>query len=192
MMDSTIILWRRLDCPGHDCARLSRTDTGWRLAGTAVFADEHGPSRLNYEVLCTEQWHTISGTVEGWINHQDVAIRIIADPSGRWLLNGVEFPEVAGCIDLDLGFTPATNLISIRRLGLETGNQADIRVAWLGLPAPCLEPLDQLYRRISDARYYYESAGGEFIAELHTNEADFVTIYPTLWEMETTGATNHA
>lgn len=183
MMTDSMILWRRLDCPGHDCARIRKTDAGWQLAGTAVFSDEYGPSRLDYEVLCTEQWHTISGTVEGWISHKDVAIRITSG-AGRWLLNGNEFPEVAGCIDLDLGFTPATNLISIRRLALETGVQADINVAWLGLPEATLQLLPQIYRRTSDTTYHYESPDGAFIAELHTNEAGFVTTYPTLWEME--------
>ena len=37
-------------------------------------------------------------------------------PHGDWKLNDVPVPELAHCVDLDLGFTPATNLMQLRRL----------------------------------------------------------------------------
>jgi hypothetical protein len=36
--------------------------------------------------------------------------------SGVWRLNDLEISGLDECVDLDLGFTPATNLLPIRRL----------------------------------------------------------------------------
>ncbi len=44
---------------------------------------------------------------------------------GRWRVNGVMNADVTGCIDVDLSFTPATNLFTLRRLGLKVGEHAD-------------------------------------------------------------------
>ena len=49
--------------------------------------------------------------------------RLFKLPKG-WFANGVEQDNVAGCLDLDLGFTPATNLFAIRRLSLKVGQRA--------------------------------------------------------------------
>ena len=42
-------------------------------------------------------------------------------------------PEYSDCVDVDLSFTPATNTLPIRRLGLDIGEEAEIHVAWLRL-----------------------------------------------------------
>src|SRR5438093_248859 len=86
--------------------------------------------------------------------------------TGRWTPNGTECPAVAGCVDLDLNFSPSTNLLPIRRLDLPIGGRAAVRAAWLRFPGFTLEPLEQVYHRIDEGTYRYESAGGSFIAEL--------------------------
>lgn len=93
---------------------------------------------------------------------------------------------MAGCIDLDLNFSPSTNLLPIRRLGLAVGQEAAARAAWLRFPSFTLEPLDQRYRRIDAATYRYESAGG-FAADLAVDAAGVVTRYPGFCEVEVGG-----
>ena len=46
------ILWRRLDQPGHESARLFFQDSLWHLTGTAVFTHHQQPCRLDYLVVC--------------------------------------------------------------------------------------------------------------------------------------------
>lgn len=178
------ILWRRQDRPGHESARVSLLDSRWHLTGTAVFAQDEQPCRLDYQVLCDSNWQTSSGRVTGWVGDETVAIELTVDSTRRWRLNGRECPAVAGCLDLDLNFSPSTNLLPIRRLGLGVGEEATVRAAWLRFPSFRLEPLEQLYRRIDVATYRYQSAGGKFIAELQVNEAGFVTRYPDFWQAE--------
>lgn len=118
------ILWGRLDRVGHESARLSAERDGWRLEGSYVFADEARPCRLNYVVLCDARWNTTAVNVDGWIGERVVALEIAILPSARWQVNGVDVPAVAGCIDIDLNWSPATNLLPIRRLELGLGEQA--------------------------------------------------------------------
>jgi len=178
------MLWRRLDQPGHDCARLVLHDTQWHLTGTAVFVESQQPCRLDYRVVCDASWRTLSGSVAGWLGNRAISVEIRADGDRRWRLNDGDCPAVRDCLDLDLAFTPATNLLPIRRLALSIGEEAAVRSAWLSFPTLALEPLDQVYRRKHGAAYAYESDHGRFSTELQVNGHGFVTRYPNLWEAE--------
>jgi uncharacterized protein len=181
------ILWRRLDQPGHESARLVQQASQWQLSGTAVFAHSFAhnwqPCRLDYRVVCDEAWQTLSGRVAGWVGNELVEIELKVDAARRWWLNGAECPAVAGSIDVDLNFSPSTNLLPIRRLDLPIGQAAEVRAAWLRFPQLTLEPLEQVYRRIDAETYRYESTGGSFVADLQVNAAGFVVSYPNLWAL---------
>jgi uncharacterized protein len=178
------ILWRRLDTPGHESARIFLQGSHWHLTGTAIFAHTGQPCRLDYSVVCDAEWRTVSGQVAGWVGDELIELTISVGPHQEWLLNETEFPIVAGCTDLDLNFSPSTNLLPIRRLNLAVGEEAAVRAAWLRFPSFTLEPLDQHYRRLDERTWRYESAGGSFVRELQVNEEGLVTLYPGLWQAE--------
>ncbi|MGH9163058.1 MAG: putative glycolipid-binding domain-containing protein [Vicinamibacteraceae bacterium] len=184
IMNSVSILWRRLDQAGHEAARLTGDDEARRLEGTAVFVEQGQPCRLDYRVSCDAAWRTVSAEVNGWLADTPIQLAIAVDADKRWTLNGKAFPSVQGCIDVDLSFSPSTNLLPIRRLRLEVGQRAEARAAWLLFPAGTLEPLDQVYERVDQSRYRYASGGGAFVAVLETNSAGLVVDYPQLWRAE--------
>jgi hypothetical protein len=111
---------------------------------------------------------------------------VSVDAERRWFLNGAECPTVAGCLDIDLAFSPSTNLLPIRRLSLAPGEEAEVRAAWLTFPALMFEPLPQGYRREGGSTYRYTTDGGNFVRMLEANFAGFVTGYPGLWQAEST------
>ncbi|HUP45511.1 MAG TPA: putative glycolipid-binding domain-containing protein [Thermoanaerobaculia bacterium] len=174
------ILWTRLDRPGHEAARLVETAQINELSGAAVFVEDAVPVSLRYRIVCGEDWATRSVTVRGWIGESDVSIDI-AVSLGEWSLNGSPVPAVAGCADVDLHFSPSTNLLPIRRLQLGVGQSAAVRAAWLRFPSFELEVLEQTYSRVERDLYRYESAGGRFTAELRVNEAGFPVDYAGVW-----------
>ena len=92
-------------------------------------------------------------------------------------MNGAECREVEGAVNLDLNFSPSTNLLPIRRLDLEVGQEAPVRAAWLRFPSFDLKPLEQTYRRLGPSSYRYRSEGG-FEAELDVRPSGFVALYP--------------
>jgi hypothetical protein len=177
------VFWRRLDQPGHEAARLVHHAPFWQLGGTAVFAHEHRPCRLEYQVVCDAGWRTLHAKVTGWIGAQQVKAEVYTDTARRWIINGQQSPAVAGCVDLDLAFSPSTNTIPIRRLSLNQGERAEVRAAWLSFPGLTLEPLVQTYARTGESSYHYESSG-DFATDLEVGAAGLVLRYPPLWEAE--------
>jgi uncharacterized protein len=168
-------LWTWLDRAGCDAARL----IGTTLRGTAVIAQDKQPCRLDYTVICDASWRTQSARVEGWLGTRDIDFTIEAH-DGVWTMNGIEVEAVRGAIDVDLNFSPSTNLLPIRRLQLAIGEEARVRAAWLRFPSFTLEPLEQVYRRVATDRYRYESLTG-FTAELTVDADGFAIDYPGGW-----------
>jgi len=120
------------------------------------------------------------------VGGRQIYLEMTIDSQGSWRMNGSVRPELAGCIDLDLNFSPSTNLLPIRRLNLPEGRSVRVTSAWLRFPGFTLEPLEQTYTRLNGSTIRYESSGGAFVAELKVNPSGFVTSYPGYWEAETT------
>ena len=179
------ILWQGDFFRGHEHCSVYDKGTNWFLEGVAVFVSERHPCRLEYLVECDQSWNTQSARVSGYVDERPIAVTIKAEPNQHWLLNGIEQPAVRGCTDIDLNFSPSTNLLPIRRLDLEVGQTAEVSAAWLRFPSFTLERLDQIYSRVDDQTYRYESnRGGKFVVELKTNDVGLVISYPGLWEEE--------
>lgn len=183
-MSEDSILWRRLDTPGHDACRLTRTGDSWQIDGAAVFRDETGPARLSYNVTCDRAWRSQRGTVVGWIGSRRVDVAITRGAEGDWTVDGRPVPGLSGCVDLDLGFTPATNLLQLRRLNLSVGLAAEVPVAWLDVTTGALDLLVQTYERRSATVYYYQAIRFGYAAALEVNPPGFVVQYPGLWQVE--------
>jgi hypothetical protein len=183
MLNHTI-LWRGIHWRGHEACRVYSLGAEWRLEGTAVFADEGRPCRLSYLIACDSGWNTLNGRVTGWLDGDVVNFELLVDADRRWTMNGVDRAEVDGCVDLDLNFSPSTNLLPIRRLKLAIGQEAEVKAAWLRFPSFELEPFSQVYTRLDEFRYRYSSRDGEFVAELTVDDVGFPVVYPGLWEVE--------
>jgi hypothetical protein len=99
-------------------------------------------------------------------------------------MNGAVVPGLASYVDLDLGFTPATNLLQLRRLALAERQAADVPVAWLDVSAGTLGVLPQRYERRTEATYWYEAPSVNYRGVLEVAPNGFIRRYPGLWEME--------
>ena len=183
-MNELTAVWKRRDIPGHEACRVMQTDDTWRLIGTAVLLYESEPCSLSYQIDCDANWVTRSTEVTGWVGRRTIDINVVHHGNGCWKLNQRDCDEVEGCSDVDLNFSPATNLLPIRRLNLKVGEMAQVRAAWLRFPSFNLEPLVQSYTRLEQNRYRYESASGRFITELTVDAGGLVVDYGKFWSRE--------
>jgi len=184
--DESRARWRRLDVPGREEARIARGASGWRLTGELDVVEAGAAARLRYAIDCDPAWRTRSALIEGEANGSPIRFALAADGAGGWTRDGVALPELAGALDVDLGFTPATNTLPIRRLALAVGESAAVRSAWLRFPELRLEPLEQTYTREAERTFRYHALvdGEPFIARLDVDVFGRVVRYEGLWEME--------
>jgi hypothetical protein len=129
-------------------------------------------------------WRTQQGQVRGWLEVRSVEFTVVRTAQGEWILNGAVVPGLERYVDLDLGFTPATNLSQIRRLALAEGQAADAPVAWLDVSAATLQVLPQRYERRTEATYWYEAPSVDYAGLLEVTPTGFIRRYPGQWEME--------
>ncbi|MEO0773285.1 MAG: putative glycolipid-binding domain-containing protein [Pseudomonadota bacterium] len=173
--------WRALDREGEDTCRLSQTGEGWILLGHARFRDELGIASLDYVVRCGPDWVTQSVDLAGQHEDREVRAKMVHD-HGMWWIDDRKQNGVAGACDIDLSFTPATNLMPLRRLGTE---DLHVSAAWLQYPCAKLVPLDQTYARTDLPNVvHYKAEQTSFATDITVDESGFVTRYPGLWEGE--------
>jgi hypothetical protein len=174
--------WTRLDRPGRDVALLRPHARGWLLQGAAAFDHDRGPATVAYQVETDARWETKRGTLSGIVGDATVRHEILRDLDG-WRLDGVKVEGADHLVDLDFGFTPATNVLQLRRMSLRRGEKAELPVAWFDLDSVSLIALPQTYERRGDATYWYEAPTVPYRALLEIAPNGFVRSYPGLWRL---------
>ena len=197
------LFWDRKDTAGTEHVLVS-VNSGLHARGTAVAVDPI-PYTCRYELQTDEGWSTahFDVTAEGGGWSRSVRLEFAA---GRWRITtaekgdldavlsaaghagaglpGTEDPDLLyGAFDVDLGGSPLTNTLPIRRLGLhrssaEAGVAHRINVAWVLLPSLEVVQADQIYTPLPDGRI--RVAGEAFSADLTIDDEGFVTDYPGL------------
>jgi uncharacterized protein len=176
-------LWRRLDQPGLDACCLFRLANGWRLSGSSVFREQRKNCRFSHEVTTDREWKIREARVSGCLGRRPIELRIRPGRSGQWRINDQVRKGMADCIDVDLGFTPATNQIALRRLALRIGERAEAPAAYVQFPRMNLVRLPQTYRRTGRTSYFYESPTASYSGTLQVLPSGAVRDYPDVFEL---------
>jgi hypothetical protein len=176
-------IWRRLDMPGHDAALLSDTDDGHVLQGTAVFRSAEGAACLNYAVEVDHDWRARHGRVRGFLADRRIDHSISRETDG-WYLDGKPVPGLGHLVDLDYGFTPATNILQLQRVRADSRETFDLPAAWFDIDARLLTELPQTYQHKGERTWRYAAPSVPYKADLEMSENGFVKRYPQLWIME--------
>jgi uncharacterized protein len=171
----TTVLWQAAD-GGSEICRLQRAARGWRLSGTVLTHEAQQPVEIRYAVMVDATWATTE--VSARVRIAEGEPRELPDLGAIWSSTSRPAPYES-CVDVDLSFTPATNTLPIRRLGLDIGDSADIEVAWLTWPELEVRPARQTYTRLAKDRYLYAQA--DFTAEVVVDQQGLVVDYEGLW-----------
>ena len=162
------------------------------LTGRTQFVETDGTTSLDYLLLCDHGWHVRSARVTGSRLEAAINVRIERRPDGVWRLDGEERPELRGCVDLDLEFTPATATLALRRLAMVPGSQGAATLARLTFPDFRLRPVAFSCRRTSLESYLYQEASApELTRRLSVNEAGFASQIPGFWRAELESPVRH-
>ncbi|WP_217915350.1 putative glycolipid-binding domain-containing protein [Miltoncostaea marina] len=193
-----LVLWSGVDEWRAEVAEVELGTAGVRARGTQAGGDPlpGRPYRLDYRLDAGEGFVTrrldVTATGAGWSR----ALALERGADGRWTCAAaedggppavVERPDLAGALDCDLGGSPLTNLMPVRRLGLmRPGPPAEIVAAWVDVPALTVHPSRQRYEHVRDqvggavVRYTDLGAHAGVSAELLLDADGLVVGYPGL------------
>lgn len=185
--DSQAVRWTGWDGHGLEHCLLRAAPEGLTLEGI-VAGNRQGLYGAHYRVRTDAQGRTREVRVR-YAGGPDLHVTAEEDACWRCDLRDEALPDLTGCIDIDIGVTPAPNTLPIRRLGLAVGQSADIRAAYVPLPSQVAgaflpRPADQRYTRLDARLYRYEGLFRGFTADLPVDDLGLVIDYPTLFRRQ--------
>jgi len=180
-----IVHWCDWNGEGLERCHFSETAEGFVLEGVLIGTRE-GHYGAHYLVRTDAHFHTRQVRV-AYVGGP--CLEVDADGQGRWWdrLNGEPLAFLDGCLDVDLGVTPATNTLPIRRLKLAAQASAEIEVAYIPLPSEVAgqflpQRAPQRYTcLVAGSRYRYDGIFREFFAELDVDQHGLVLDYPPMF-----------
>jgi hypothetical protein len=179
-MTTRRVSWRRSDeVRADEHCTISLRDAGLSLVGTVLGAEDGAPVRIEYRVLCDASGATSAVHVRDLRGFAQRTLTLARGAKGAWTVDGAASRALKGCIDVDLGCSPSTNTLPIRRLRLGVGASKTIQAAWVRFPALTVEKARQTYTRLDEFTYRY--ASGDFEAELVVDDDGVVAQYAE-WE----------
>jgi uncharacterized protein len=151
------ILWHCSLLSSSEHAVLAESGDGYRLQGVAVLPLGELPCQIDYAVAVDRQWRPSQAraTITTPAGTREIVLR--SQHGAGWEVDGELRPDLDRCPDVDFGWTPATNTVPIRRLGLEVGETASITAAWVRFPELDVVASEQRYRRLATGRWQYTS-----------------------------------
>ena len=170
------VAWRRSDDVETDehCT-LTVRDGGLSLVGTLIGSEGGLPIRIEYRVLADRSGLTTAVHVRDLRGFETRTLSLERNAKGSWTVDGAGARGLRGCTDVDLGCSPSTNTLPIRRLRLAIGASQTIQAAWVRFPELSVIKAAQTYTRLDDLTYRY--ASGTFAAELTADEDGLVAEY---------------
>lgn len=179
-MSTRRISWRRSDeIRADEHCTFSVRDAGASLVGTVLGSDGGTPTRIEYRVLTDGAGATTAVHVRDLRGFAQRTLALARDAKGNWTVDGAPDRMLKGCLDVDLGCSPATNTLPVRRLHLGVGRSKTIHAALVRYPELVVEKVPQTYTRLDE--YTYRYASGTFEADLVVDEDGVVAQYGP-WE----------
>ncbi len=177
-----MVRWAAVNEEGLDQLNLTIDQQGVTALGVVIGGDSQDKATwaLTYEVDCDPAWRTRRVKVVNYANGKQ--IELFSDGNGVWIgSSGQVLEHLTGCMDVDIRATPFTNTLPLRRLKLEPGASATIRVAYI--PMPDLDPIqvEQHYTALTPTIFRYQSVTRDFVAELITDSDRLIIEYPGLF-----------
>src|ERR1700730_5688051 len=173
------ILWQGLLTPSMERFVVGASAKGFEFSGLILQAHEESPYVVRYAIEVDGAWRTRKVEVELEDGGQR-RLSLTVDGEGNWSHDGQRLEQVAGCIDVDLEWSPSTNTLPIRRLALAPGDTKTVAAVWVRFPSLEVQRIEQSYERLADRRYRYRS--GRFTADLAVDEDGIVLQYGVNWK----------
>jgi hypothetical protein len=177
-----VLLWQRITGGmSLEYAHLIKDSGDIRIVGTVLMVQIGVPLRVDYRLQVDSEWRTKSLSLEQVYLGARSRMDLSRNERNEWALDGAAAPLLTGCTDIDLNVTPSTNALPVNRLRLKVGEEAAVRVAWIGLPEAQVLPAQQSYSRTAADRYRYRSMESGFEGTIVVDSDGFPLEHSGVW-----------
>lgn len=173
--------WRRFDERGEERSVFICDAGTCVVEGIGAVAINGSGLIFEYRIEHDVGWSPVRATIVSRLGPDEFRLALEHRADGTWTVDGLHVAEYDGCTDIDLAFSPSTNVTTIRRLALEPGKQGRSTAVYVTEPELTLQRIEQTYRRLDQTTYEYRS--GEFTARLEVDQDGIVTSYPGHFEV---------
>jgi hypothetical protein len=178
-----VAAWRHVEAhEGFEILFPRREGDGYVFDGHAAGIEEGVPWGFRYAIRVDAGWATRDARVWSRSAAGEHVLRLEADGSGSWTVDGSPAPELDGLVDVDIEGSAFTNAFPVKRLALEVGEGAEAPAVYVRAPDLRIERLEQRYARLPDdgeaARFEYASPAFGFRAVLVYDASGLVLDYP--------------
>ena len=194
-------LWMKDDPPGMEQAELAIGADGL-AARSVAFGTTPVPYRLDLDLTTGAGWvtrrMTLTATGDGWARSLVLDRSTAGVWTGEQSADGLEPPTVqtsaptdavepadlpADVLDVDVQWSPVTNLMPVRRLGLDrAGSAGTFTMAWVSVPSLAVTLDEQRYTLLGvdegDVCARFESGDGFFAAVIRCDADGVALDYP--------------
>lgn len=174
------VIWKRLNGCGMEYCNISFEHVT-TIEGKVISGENDERSFVEYKVTCDQEGSTSEVNLCFQNENMSKTLQLLRDNHNRWTLNGNQIQELSGLKDIDIGVTPSTNVLPIKRLNLAVGESAAVTAAWIRFPHLDIQPLEQSYERISSNTYIYKSMESGYTARLDVDSNGVVVEYEKEW-----------
>lgn len=138
--------WQRWDGDGDEVLTLRWENEGWTAMGEVT------RERVSYVVRLTAGWQVSQFLL--FRDQDEPDLWLGSDGSGRWgEINGAHRPDLDGCTEIGLRCTPFPHSIPLRRLRLDVGHSAEIKVAMVDVETLGVVPEVHRYEHVAPRRF---------------------------------------
>jgi uncharacterized protein len=194
-------VWMKDDPMGMEQAELS-IGCGGLVARSVALGSAPVPYRLDLDLSTRADWVTrrlaLTSSGDGWTRslmlERDMAGKWTGSRTGDGMVPSVVEASVpsgtleaaaipADVLDIDAQWSPVTNLMPVRRLGLDrTGSTGTFTMAWVSVPSLAVTLDEQRYTLLGvengDVCVRFESADGSFTAVIRCDADGVALDYP--------------
>jgi hypothetical protein len=168
----------------HAVLRIDDATASQQIRGVTAVARDDEPAHVEYTIDLVA-WHTRAVHIRIHGSGETVELDLALGVDGTWTIGGRVAGHLDGCTDIDLGWTPATNTIAMRRLALVDGESAAIIAAWVRFPDLDILASRQQYTRLSPDRWRYQSGPYDYELAVDPTTGLVVAYGDDLWRAVT-------
>jgi uncharacterized protein len=183
VMSGRLLVWQWLSEPGIEQVRVESDAAGVRAQSRALGVWDEVPSRAAYRLTLDADWR-FRLLDAAWSDSEGIRrVRLWRNQDGGWHDTRGPRPDLDGCEHIDVNWTPLTNTLPIRRIGLAPGEAREISVVYVPVPSLEIQAVPQRYTRLDERRWCFESLESGFMAELIVDADGIVTEYEGLFRL---------